>query len=69
MEIYLVKTNDYFSYDDYDAVVLIANDENDAIELSQELCSNFTTNVTVLSIGIPHKNQKRGEILSSYNAG
>jgi len=69
MKIYLVSTNDMVDYDDYDAVVVIAESIEDAMIIAKESCSNFGSNLSVFDIGIAHDDQERGEVLASYNAG
>jgi hypothetical protein len=69
MKIYLVSTNDRVGYDDYDAVVVIAESIEDAMIIAQESCSNFGNNLAVSDIGIAHDDQERGEVLASFNAG
>ena len=69
MKIYLVSTNDRVNYDDYDAVVVIAESTEDAIIIAKESCNNFNNNLAVSDIGIAHDDQQRGEVLASYNAG
>lgn len=68
MKIYLVSTNERVSYDEYDAVVVIAESEDDAINLAK-LCHLFGNNLSVSEIGIAHDDQQRGEVLASFNAG
>jgi len=69
MKIYLVSTNDRVGYDDYDAVVVIAESIEDAMIIAKESCSNFGNNLDVSDIGIAHDDQERGEVLASFNAG
>ena len=69
MKIYLVSTNDRVGYDDYDAVVVIAESIEDAMIIAKERCSNFKNNLAVSDIGIAHDDQQRGEVLASFNAG
>lgn len=69
MKIYLVSTNDRVSYDEYDAVVVIAESEDDAVNLAKEKCYNFGNNLAIYDIGIAHDDQQRGEVLASFNAG
>lgn len=69
MKIYLVSTNDKVSYDEYDAVVVIAESIEDAGTIAKEHCYNFKNNLSIEVIGIAHKNQVRGVVLDSFNAG
>ena len=69
MKIYLVSTNDRVGYDDYDAVVVIAESIEDAMIIAKESCSNFGNKLDVSDIGIAHDDQERGEVLASFNTG
>lgn len=69
MKIYLVSTNERVHYDEYDAIVVIAESEEEAISLAKEKCYNFGNNLAVSDIGIAHDDQSKGEVLSSFNAG
>jgi hypothetical protein len=69
MKIYLVSTNDVVGYDEYDAVVVIAESIEDAMIIAKKSCSNFRSNLAVSDIGIAHDNQECGEVLASFNAG
>jgi hypothetical protein len=69
MKIYLVSTNDRVNYDEYDAVVVIAENDKDAIAIAKDKCYNFGNNLSVSDIGIAHNDQQRGEVLASFNAG
>jgi hypothetical protein len=69
MNIYLVSTKDRVSYDEYDAVVVIAENEKEAIIIAKKSCGNFKHNLEILDIGIAHNNQEKGEVLASFNAG
>jgi len=69
MKIYLVSTNDKFSYDEYDSIVVIAENIEDAAIVAKEICWNFNNNLSISEIGIANSNQERGEVLASYNAG
>jgi hypothetical protein len=68
MKIYLVSTKDKVYYDEFDAIVVIAESEEDAVIIAQEICYNFGNNLTISDIGIAHDNQVRGQVLSSFNA-
>ena len=69
MKIYLVSTKDRVDFDEYDAVVVIAESEDDALNLAKDICYNFGNNLAVSDIGIAHDDQQRGEVLASFNAG
>ena len=60
MKIYLVSTKDKIGYDEYDAIVVIAESEEDAIDLAKRECYNFGNNLSVSDIGIAHDDQERG---------
>jgi hypothetical protein len=69
--IYLVSTNSVTGRDDYyDAIVVIATNENEAEEYALETCDNFIEgDNTIKKIGKANKNQKVGFVLASFNAG
>jgi len=68
--IYLVSTNSAVGWDDYDAIVVIATNENEAEEYALETCDNFIEgDNTIKKIGTANKNQKVGFVLASFNAG
>jgi hypothetical protein len=69
MKIYLISTNDDWGYDDYDSIVVIAENKEKAIAYAKEECYNFSDNLTVREIGIAHNNQGEGRVLASFNAG
>ncbi len=69
MKIYLVSTRDKVGYDEYDAIVVIAESEEDAINLAKEECYNFRDNLEVSDLGIAHDGLQRGKVLASFNAG
>lgn len=69
MKIYLVSTKDRVSYDDYDAIVVIAENVDDATIIAKKYCHNFTDNLLVTDVGVAHDDQVRGELLASFNAG
>ena len=69
MKIYKVKTNDRVGYDEYDSVVVIANDENEAKEIAKEACYNFRDDLEVTEVGEANPDKEAGVVLSSFNAG
>ena len=68
-KIYLVTTKDKVNYDEYDAIVVIAENEKQAKLIAKKNCRNFRNNLKIIDIGIAHDNKKIGEVLSSFNAG
>jgi hypothetical protein len=75
--IYLISRTDTVDYDEYDAVVIIAESEN----LAKDSVINKTNynilygqsfktdNITCELIGMADKDQEIGVVLSSFNAG
>lgn len=72
MKIYLVKRNDMIDWDEYDAFVVIAIDEQDAVDISHAECreygGEFRIDNTDITEIIPF-DDKRGIVLGSFNAG
>lgn len=75
MNIYLVSALSTVDYDEYDAVVVIANDAEDARLMVTQGFANITYSglsgrmVDVKLIGTALNGSERGEVLSSFNAG
>ena len=83
MNLYMISQNDNTGYDTYDSAVVCAEDENEAKKISPSPVSgqehNFSRDnfswassidrVDVEFVGIAGPNQKKGLILSSFNAG
>jgi len=74
MNIYLLKRTDKWSYDDYDAAVVIADNEDAARNFDvggYPGACDWTTpdkiKVTLIGVAIPFS--KPGIVLGSYNAG
>jgi hypothetical protein len=68
MKIYLVSTRDSVGYDEYEAVVVVAKSAKDAVSIAKEECDNFSGNLDIISIGAANKRQKRGAVLTAFNA-
>lgn len=82
LKIYLLERKDKWSYDDYDAIVVCAESEEDAKNIhpngksldeeAKEPWNSWTSkkeNLTVTEIGIANEVQVRGVVLASFNAG
>ena len=72
MKVYLVKRNDKIDWDEYDAFVVIARDEQDAVHLSHAECGEYggefrSDNTSVTEI--TPSDAQRGIVLGSFNAG
>jgi len=75
MNIYLLERTDKWSYDDYDATVVIAENEEDAKKIEITYHSvirwSWTTpnNIKATLIGTAMPDAKSGVVLKSFNAG
>jgi hypothetical protein len=80
MKIFLLRRTDEWGYEDYDAIVVCANDANDAITIDPDgkpfkyknpfgAWARTTGDIECTEIGVANKDQKRGVILASFNAG
>ena len=80
MKLYLLTQDDNVDYDTYHSCVLCAESPEDAITIcpdGQQFVENklysgwakSSKSITCTEIGIANENQKRGAIVSSYNAG
>lgn len=71
MNLYLVKREDGADYDEYDAFVVRANNEQEALGLAVKSEPCFTEkNVTTTLIGTAYGDGlEPGTVLGSYNAG
>lgn len=71
MDIYLIERNDSVGYDEYDASVIIANSEDEALQILKEKHGEHYYSgwrgydVTVSKIDLSQK----GIVLESFNAG
>lgn len=63
-KVYLVESKEW-NYDEYDSVVVIASNENEAIELSKDYFKEDQGELSAKEI----KLDKSQVILASYNAG
>lgn len=72
MKIYLVKTKNTVSYDEYDAIVVCAKSRKRAISVAADSCDNFVKDVLkdliTECLGTANKKQVEGEVLASFNA-
>ena len=77
MNLYLLTRNDDWCYESFDALVVAAESEADAITIRPKSrdttapCSGWTTpqNIAATLIGVAALDVERGVILESYNAG
>jgi hypothetical protein len=77
MNLYLLTRNDDWCYESFDALVVAAESEADAITIRPESrgttapCSGWTTpeNIAATLIGVAVAGTERGVILESYDAG
>jgi hypothetical protein len=77
MNLYLLTRNDDWCYESFDALVVAAESEEDAITIRPESrdttapCSGWTTpeNIAATLIGVAAPDVQRGVILESYDAG
>ena len=65
MNIYLLERNDLVGYDEYDSIVIAANNETQAREIAKETWGN-QEDVNCENVSNP---KEAGLILASYNAG
>lgn len=63
-KVYLVESKEW-NYDEYDSVVVIASNENEAIELSKDYFKEDQGELSAKEI----KLDKSQVVLASYNAG
>lgn len=63
-KVYLVESEEW-NYDEYDSVVVIASNENEAIELSKDYFKEDQGELSAKEI----KLDKSQVVLASYNAG
>jgi hypothetical protein len=68
MNIYLITAKDYIKYDEYDAVVLIAENRSKALILANTL-EGITNNSDIKKIGETTKINSEQIVLGSFNAG
>lgn len=72
MKIYYIVQNEECHYDEYDSCVVVADNEDQAVETDKEECENFKNmELTILKVG-----EYTGEagtpshvLLASFNAG
>ena len=69
MKIYLIERTDKIDYDEYDSVVVCAKNKKEALSLSTDKLYSSISTLTYTKIGKAKKNQKKGIILASFNAG
>jgi hypothetical protein len=80
MRLYLLSQDEFNDYDTYDAIIVCAENIEDAKSISPsggkfiegDRSSGWATkkeNIKCEEIGIAFENQKRGIILASFNAG
>ena len=73
MQIYLIEQNVLNDYDTYDSMVVIANTEQEAIELSIKQCGYWggddLSKYEIQTVGIAFLDQEKGVLLNSFNAG
>jgi len=79
MKLYKLTQDDNNGYDTYDSCIVCAENEQDAVTISpdgfRKIGERYTSwalnisSITCEEIGEANENQKRGIILSSFNAG
>lgn len=82
MNIYLLERTDNGGYDSFDAIVVIAHTDNDAKSIHpygdafEEGTDDYfeswvkrLNQIKCTKIGVADKDQKRGVVLASFNAG
>lgn len=78
MKIYLIERTDNIDYDEFDAMVIIADNPEEVLSIAAErdndehsvIGTRFKEETTVITvIGTPNSKQKKGIILASFNAG
>lgn len=76
MNIFLISSIEKVDFEEYDGIVVIANNAKDAAAIAMDECGNFKVkhpilgySFKVIDIGVAHANQKRGAVLASFNAG
>lgn len=79
MNIYLLENIENFRYDSFDAIVVVAESTNDAesinpygdkfVEGEYSCWAKNILSIKCTKIGVAGKDQKRGVVLTSFNAG
>lgn len=76
MKLYLLEQDENGGYDTYDAIVVCAENEEDAKSItpngSDDYCPSWassTDNIVCTELGTAKKGIERGVILASFNAG
>jgi hypothetical protein len=77
MYLYLVERTDDLDYDEYDSVVVVANDEADARQIKQDWlpCDSWhpksvnPETLKIIYLGVAYSGLKRGIIHESFQAG
>tara|TARA_R110000744_G_C19162383_1_gene540645 strand:+ start:425 stop:643 length:219 start_codon:yes stop_codon:yes gene_type:complete len=68
--IYSVETTTEVGWDEYDSIVVVAQNEEEAEEEAVKSCHNFTKGTNeIKKIGKADKDQEIGYVLASFNAG
>lgn len=69
-KIYLIRSTKPVSYDEYFSIVVVAHNNNEAVNIALNHCFNFKKDrLNVKKIGIADNNTFIGVILDSFNNG